>query len=461
MKKHLICVLSIILILSLLPINAFAAPKVKTGTITGSVSEAQLRLPLPLEGVSVTVEGTDKSVETNRLGRYTLTKVEEGEVVLLFSKEGYEDIRKTVNLRANRINNVYVTMDKNSSPMVEIIGQVKAKYEVKDVLATIIRIYPDSVPMILELIIPANTPLRDIVISGLLMLDAEKVIDEIDSDILDSVLNNFNPQDLINLIPDLPEEIKQLLRKIVPGSITNEMPLPGTIITVRDGSRVIKVTIADKNGSYKLNIPENCDVEYLLYGFETQSLNALDITDTTYLLTAGGTVRGTVTGEDNEPLEGTEVTVVSAEGKPSGITDAQGNYVITGVKRLLPGFGGGFGGHTVSFDKEDYITARATALFAFGQARADKKLELAPPFGDLDVLVKPKNYFDWISRGGITVKIFENEKVLYSKKLTALDIEDLLSGGSMAKYSLRDLPIGVYRVEFKDNPMCQSSCRTD
>lgn len=463
MKKRFMRFLSLVFILTLLPVTAFASPRIKTGTITGYVSEMRLDLQLPLEGVTVTLEGTDKTVQTSKIGRYTLYNVEIGDVNLQFSKVGYEPKAQMATVKANRLSYANATMTKEiTAPLVEISGEVKAKYEVVDVLATVLRIYPDSLPMILELIIPADTPLRDQVIEVLSNLDSENIFEVLNSplikalvgdvDLLDLVLKNFNPQDLINLIPNIPDEIKDLLLKIVPSSISNEIPLPGTVITVRDAGSLVAITMADKNGLYELNIPGNYEVEYQLYGFETKKLIASEISSTTILLTAPGTVKGTVLGENNEPLEGTLVTATSAEGKPSGITDANGKYEIKGVKRLLPGFAGGFGAHTVLFDKEDYSLTKATALFGFGYAKVDKKLELAPPFGNLEALVDTSPAAAWMASGGITIKVFDSENNLLDTQKITIKLSDIpgliQQGTTKAKYSLNDLPIGLYKMEF-------------
>lgn len=452
MKKRFIQIIAIILIISLLPVTALAAPKLKTGTISGFVSEKQLNRSLPLSEATVTLEGTDKTVKTNRLGRFTLTKVEAGEVSLVFSKDGYETIMKTVTVKANRLISVNVPMTKGTSAtLVNISGKVKAEYEVVEVLATILRISPEFLPQILELIIPAETPFRSQIIEQISKLNVEDVINFLDNlGLLDIILENFNPQDIINLIPNIPPEIKDLLLKIVPSSISNQIPLPGTIITVRDDvGRVLIVRIADIKGSYKLNIPENYEVEYQLYGFETKKLKASEVKETTLLLPSPGIVKGRVTGENNEPLEGTLVTVTSAEGKPDTLTDAKGKYEIKGVKPLLPGFAGGIGGHTVLFDKDDYSPARTTALFVFGQAKADKKLELAPPFGNLEGLVDSSPLpGTWLLTGGITVNVYDSsDELVRTEKITAKipdDINNLIKG----KYSFIDLPVGVYKVEF-------------
>ncbi len=462
MKKRIVRFLLVVFVLSLLPVTVFAAPRIKTGTITGSVSEMRFDLPLPLNGVTVKLEGTERTVQTNKLGRYTLANVEIGEAKLLYSKEGYEPITKTVTIKANKLNNVYATMKKAiTAPLINISGEVKAKYEVVDVLATVIRIFPDALPKILELIIPKDIPLRDQVIAGLLKLDSENILEVLDSpwikaligdvDLFELMLKNFNPQDLITLIPNIPDEIKALLLQIVPSSISNEIALPGTIITVRDAGRVMAVTIADKNGAYKLNIPENYEVEYRLYGFETKKMIASKILKTTFLLTSPGIVKGTVTGENNQPLNGALVTVTSAEGKPSSITNSKGKYEIKGVKRLLPGFAGGIGAHTVLFDKDEYSLAKATVLFGFGQAKADKKLEIAPPFGNLEALIDTKPAAAWMYLGGITVNLFNSDDQLIDTKkisIKAADIPGLIQQGTtQAKYSISDLPIGVYKMK--------------
>ncbi len=173
-----------------------------------------------------------------------------------------------------------------SAPLVNISGEVKAEYKVADVLGTILRIYPEFLPEILDLVLPKDLALRDITIEQLSKLDGEDVIQLVDKlGLLDLILENFNPKKIIELIPNIPKEMKELLIKIVPNSISNQISLPGTIITVKDDKgRIVTMKIADLKGSYKLSIPGNYEVEYKAHGFETKRIIASQIPDTILLI---------------------------------------------------------------------------------------------------------------------------------------------------------------------------------
>lgn len=454
MKKIIALVSVFFLVFSLFPVMSLAATNsaINTGTITGYVTESRFNLPIGLSGVTVTLKqgSSETNVLTGRMGVYTLTKVPAGEGLLLFYKDGYTQSEQNVIVKAGKITNVNKRLVKaNVAPSVSLSGKVKAEFKVKDVLAVILRLYPDSLSQILDLIIP-ESPIKPTIITEATKLNGEDIIALLDNfGVLDTALGNFNPQKIIDLIPNISPEIKNLLLKIVPSSISNQIALPGTLITVKDDSgRLMKATLAATDGSYKLSIPGNYKVEFTLYGFETRILNATDVGATTFLVASSGTVRGTITAPDNNPVAGALVTVTTAEGTPSAISDSAGKYEIKGIKTLLPGFLGGIGAHTVLFDKEGYSLAQSTAKFIFGYAKVDKKLAIAPQFGNLEGLVDTKIPGAWLLTGGITVDVYDSANMLVDTEKITAKVPDLSNLTTRGKYSFNDLPIGIYKVSF-------------
>lgn len=353
-----------------------------------------------------------------------------------------------LNGKANRMSNVKTNFTQaNSASMVDISGKVKAEYKVADVFSAILKIYPEILPDIIEMVLPQNLVRRDIIVEKVSNLDGEEFIEYAERlGLLDMLLENFNPQKIIDLIPNIADEIKNLLIKIVPSSISNQIALPGTVITVRDEEgRVVTMKIADIKGSYKLNVPVNYEVEYKLAGFETLKRRASTVSDTIHLIPSAGTAKGMVIGENNKPLEGTKVTIITAEGKPFAFTDAKGKYEIKNINPLLPGLAGGIGAHTVLFDKVNHSLAKATTIFGFGQAVIVKKLDLAPLFGNLEGFIDTSIKGAWLLSGGITVKVYDsNDRLVKTEKITAKIPDDI----NNLKYNFVDLPVGKYTVEF-------------
>ncbi len=65
-----------------------------------------------LQGVEVTVEGSDKRGKTNKLGRYIVKQLSEGEVTVTFSKPGYVSLTKTFTLKTGTISSFSVELMK-------------------------------------------------------------------------------------------------------------------------------------------------------------------------------------------------------------------------------------------------------------------------------------------------------------------------------------------------------------
>ncbi len=85
MKKIEVSYLFVIFILACLPtISTFAQNRTISGKVTSAKDET------PLEGVSITVKGTEKSTTTNAKGTYRITINRRSDKELIFSLEGYE-----------------------------------------------------------------------------------------------------------------------------------------------------------------------------------------------------------------------------------------------------------------------------------------------------------------------------------------------------------------------------------
>lgn len=63
------------------------------GTVTGVITDDY---DAPLEGVTVTLEGTETSTTTNGNGEFTIENVEKGKSILTFSKQNYQQISVTI-----------------------------------------------------------------------------------------------------------------------------------------------------------------------------------------------------------------------------------------------------------------------------------------------------------------------------------------------------------------------------
>ena len=101
-------ILSLVLCMFCFTTVAFAQSRVVTGSVTDKQS-------LPLPGVSVTVKGTSKVVQTNTDGKFSIT-MEQSENVLLLTYIGFA--QKEVSVKGTSVN---VTLEESNSLLNEVV----------------------------------------------------------------------------------------------------------------------------------------------------------------------------------------------------------------------------------------------------------------------------------------------------------------------------------------------------
>ena len=134
MKPKLIINLQRKLLLAVLLLTASASLYGQTGTVTGTVLDAQ---GVPVVGATVLVEGTQNGVVTDLDGRYTLRNVPSNGL-LRFSCLGYEDQVKHVN-GANTVNAIIQEVSQNLDAGVVVAFGTQKK---ESVLASISTVKP-------------------------------------------------------------------------------------------------------------------------------------------------------------------------------------------------------------------------------------------------------------------------------------------------------------------------------
>src|SRR6478672_10436860 len=102
----------LLFLLLLLPFGALAQ-----GTLDGVVLDAKTKSPLP--GVNVNVQGTPTGTSTDFDGKFRLTNVKSGDVVV-FSFIGYKN--ETVTYANQR--NITVSLEEESNQLQEVVVQV-------------------------------------------------------------------------------------------------------------------------------------------------------------------------------------------------------------------------------------------------------------------------------------------------------------------------------------------------
>ena len=94
--------------------------RIQTGTITGTVTDAQTGDPLP--GVNVVVPGTQQGAATDEQGRYRIAEVEAGTYTLRASFVGYLDqTREDIQVRANETTTVNFQLQEAESRLDEVV----------------------------------------------------------------------------------------------------------------------------------------------------------------------------------------------------------------------------------------------------------------------------------------------------------------------------------------------------
>ena len=91
----------------------------KTGTLAGTVVDAQSKEPLP--GATVLVVGTNNGTATNLEGRYVINGIESGRVKIKFTYVGYKDKEAEVFIKPGVINKLDVALEESAISGKEVI----------------------------------------------------------------------------------------------------------------------------------------------------------------------------------------------------------------------------------------------------------------------------------------------------------------------------------------------------
>ena len=109
MKRFLLVVLGLLFSVGLMAQNS---------AVQGTVVDFD-KFPMPGALVSESVSG--QSTVTNDLGQFTLTGLSSGEVTLVISSVGYQDVQKTVTLGDNELATVNAELTAGSNELSEVI----------------------------------------------------------------------------------------------------------------------------------------------------------------------------------------------------------------------------------------------------------------------------------------------------------------------------------------------------
>lgn len=103
----------------LLAVTASGLRAQSTGTVTGLVTGSELQ---PLAGVTVGVNGTNLGSLTSAQGRYTITGVPAGEVIVEASALGYQAVQRTVTVQAGQSTVLNLTLSAAAIVLDELVA---------------------------------------------------------------------------------------------------------------------------------------------------------------------------------------------------------------------------------------------------------------------------------------------------------------------------------------------------
>jgi len=283
-------------------------------------------------------------------------------------------------------------------------GRVVVDLDYALILRNILRLFPDLLPDLADLLLEQlNIPewlrwIIDPIVEAIIESeDTEGLIDLLeDYNLLDPLINNFNPQELalslIALIESfLPEEISmpewledilvRIIESVVPTELPKNLPFPFVKITVKDADEQEIVQLESScDGSFSTCLPPGSYTllfEACGYKDKTVEVTIQESKDLgpVSMVPNPGIVGGLVTDSKCCPLCDASVKVLTAKGSPEATTGCLGLYNITGIEPLLPGPLGGVGVHVMRFSKDDYETKTGNAIFIAGLSV--KNMELA------------------------------------------------------------------------------------
>lgn len=121
MKKSTLFMKRLGLILALLLVNLSFS---QNATLSGVVSDAKGN---PIPGVNVSIQNTAKATATDADGKYVVSNLQNGEVVVVASYIGYKTVSTTVTISGNTVQNIAMNDDANVLDDVVVTGVVNPK----------------------------------------------------------------------------------------------------------------------------------------------------------------------------------------------------------------------------------------------------------------------------------------------------------------------------------------------
>lgn len=113
------------LILALLLVNLSFS---QNATLSGVVSDAKGN---PIPGVNVSIQNTTKATATDADGKYVVSNLQNGEVVVIASYIGYKTVSTAVTINGNTVQNISMTEDANVLDDVVVTGVVNPRAKIK------------------------------------------------------------------------------------------------------------------------------------------------------------------------------------------------------------------------------------------------------------------------------------------------------------------------------------------
>lgn len=125
MKKSTLLIKRLGLILALLLVNLSFS---QNATLSGVVSDAKGN---PIPGVNVSIQNTTKATATDADGKYVVSNLQNGEVVVIASYIGYKTVSTKVNVDGVTVQNISMTEDANVLDDVVVTGVVNPRAKIK------------------------------------------------------------------------------------------------------------------------------------------------------------------------------------------------------------------------------------------------------------------------------------------------------------------------------------------
>ena len=109
------------LIVALLLVNLSFS---QNATLSGVISDAKGN---PIPGVNVSIQNTTKATATDADGKYVVSNLQDGEVVVVASYIGYKTVSTAVTISGNTVQDIIMTEDANVLDDVVVTGVVNPK----------------------------------------------------------------------------------------------------------------------------------------------------------------------------------------------------------------------------------------------------------------------------------------------------------------------------------------------